>query len=143
MARLGSRMATRAAFAIDSASSTTNSVACALPAPAGLRASESARAWMACSVFRDASPSFEVDDPAHARAVRGGEVVSGEHVRRGEQGRVKGKTRSPGASWLQNCGSGRPIMSNEQIDERTAKKDSKGDRQVGFWGGRRAGLRSA
>ena len=89
-------------------------------------------AWMPFRGVWDASPSFEIDHPAHARAVRGVEVVSGEHVRRGEQGWAKGKARSPGGCWLQNCGSGRPIMSDEKMDERTAKIDSKGDRQVGF-----------
>ena len=49
IARRGSRIATSAAFAIFSASATTRSVACALPAPAGLRASESALAWTRCS----------------------------------------------------------------------------------------------
>jgi hypothetical protein len=55
-----------------------------------------ARAQMPWRMIRDTSSSLEIDGPAHARAVRGVEVMGSEDNKHEEQGRMRGKGRERG-----------------------------------------------
>ena len=55
-----------------------------------------AGAWMPWRMVRDTSSSREIDGPAHARAVRGVEVMGSEDNKHEEQGRMRGKGRERG-----------------------------------------------
>jgi len=55
-----------------------------------------ARAQMPWRMIRDTSSSREIDGPAHARAVRGVEVMGSEDNKHEEQGRMRGKGRERG-----------------------------------------------
>ena len=57
---------------------------------------------------------------------------SSEHHDGEKQGRVRGMAHTYGTACLQNWRSNQPITWGEHVHERTAQKESKGGRQVGF-----------
>ena len=61
------------------------------------------------------------------------EVKGGRDDKQGWEDWGRGTARAYGTAHLRNEPSSRPIMCDEQIGERTAKKESKGDRQIGSW----------
>ena len=86
-------------------------------------------------MVRDASPSCETDNPAPAPTSRAVEVKGGGDDKQGWEDRGRGTVGAYGMACLRNERSSRPTMYDEQISERTAKKESNGDRQVGSLGG--------
>jgi hypothetical protein len=57
---------------------------------------------------------------------------SSEHHDEEKQGRVRGMAHTYGTACLQSWRSNQPITWGEHVHERTAQKESKGGRQVGF-----------
>ena len=99
-----------------------------------------ARAQMPWRMVRDASPSSRTDNPVHAWAVRGAEVTGSQHHDKAKQDRVRGTARAHGTACLEKQWTGRPIILDEKVAKRTAKKESKGDRQPAFLDLRQVGL---
>ena len=86
-------------------------------------------------MVRGTSPSREIDGPAPAPTSRAVEVKGGGDDQQGWEDRGRGTVGAYGTAHLRNERDSRPIICDEQIGESAAKKESKGDRQIGSWGG--------
>ena len=91
-------------------------------------------------MVRGTSPSREIDGPAPAPTSRAVEVKGGGDDQQGWEDRGRGTVGAYGTAHLRNERDSRPIICDEQIGESAAKKESKGDRQIGSWGGPEAGV---
>ena len=68
------------------------------------------------------------------------EVKGGGDDKQGWEDRGRGTVGAYGTACLRNERNNRPIMYDEQMSERTAKKESNGDCQIGSLGGPEAGV---
>ena len=105
-----------------------------------MSATGGAGAWMPWRMVRGTSPSREIDGPAPAPTSRAVEVKGGGDDQQGWEDRGRGTVGAYGTAHLRNERDSRPIICDEQIGESAAKKESKGDRQIGSWGGPEAGV---
>jgi hypothetical protein len=105
-----------------------------------MSATGGAGAWMPWRMVRGTSPSREIDGPAPAPTSRAVEVKGGGDDQQGWEYRGRGTVGAYGTANLRNERDSRPIICDEQIGESAAKKESKGDRQIGSWGGPEAGV---